>query len=419
MATRRISVNDLRVGMFVTGTDRSWIWSPFFRRQFLIQSQAEIDKLRGGRIREVVIDLARGADVASIEEGGGGSDREVDSDSGGLPAAPSLDAPKNLEAMAKNYRVAMAARQKLEQTVHCLFDNISATGMVNAEEAHEAAQEIAIVTRTLTNPALFAVMSQARDNGKVLGNHAMSTCTFAMILGQAVGLNLMALQDLAIGALLHDLGLVKVPPSLLDRAYNSSRPLTGKEQAIYEGHGKRGAVEVERQGTFSLDVRRIIAEHHVYLNQTGFPSDLHPQWTTTSSRIVMIADQYDELISGFGGRTPIPPHEALQQLYRASKEGALDPELTALFIKRVGVFPIYSTVQLNTGERGVIADLNPDHLHLPVIVVTHSAHGDALSAPLRVDLLNQDPGGVTRSIARVLKAASALPTCDVEPAHSQ
>lgn len=402
VATRRIPVSQLRIGMFVTKTDRSWFWTPFLRRKFLVTTTADVEKLRQGAIREVEIDLAKGIDVPT----------------GTVPAAPEAELtpmeqsgsligpPKSLAAMAKHVQMATVARHKLEQTVHCLFDNISATGAVNADEAHEAAQEITIVTRTLTNPALFSVMSKARDTAPQLGSHAMSVCTFAMILGQAAGLHLVALQELAIGALLHDLGLLQVPAPMLQRAYNSSRPLSDKERKLYEGHGKRGAVDLERQGSFALEVRRIVAEHHVFLNQTGYPSDMHPQWISRLSRIVMIADQYDEMISGFGGRTPVPPHEALQQLYRMSQEGALDQELTTLFIKRVGVFPIYSAVELNTGERGLIADLNPDHLHLPVIFVTHAADGSALATPIRVDLLQQEPGQVVRSIAHVLKAAN-------------
>lgn len=405
MATRRISVKQLRVGMFITKTDRSWFWTPFLRRKFLIASQADLDKLRRGTIREVEIDLEKGLDILAATTAEAQAEGPLVADS----SESLIACPKSLDAMAKHLKIATEARQKLEQTVHCLFDNISATGVVNADEAHEAAQEIAIVTRTLTNPALFSVMSKARETAPHLGAHAMSVCTFSMILGQAAGLNLMALQELAIGALLHDVGLLQVPAGLLQRAHNSSRPLTAKERKLFDAHGTRGAVDVERQGNFALEVRRILAEHHAFLNQTGYPADIHPQSTSRLSRIVMVADQYDEMISGFGGRTPMPPHEALQQLYRMAQEGALDQELTALFIKRVGVFPIYSTVELNTGERGIIADLNPDHLHLPVIFVTHAADGSALATPIRVDLLQQEPGQAVRSITHVLKASSALP----------
>ncbi|MFO0774803.1 MAG: DUF3391 domain-containing protein [Nitrospiraceae bacterium] len=408
MSTKRIAIAELQVGMFVTGTDRSWFRTPFLRRKYSIDSTMDIERLKRSGVTAVDIDTSRGRDVSADEETPELLDMATDSTLSG--PAPSLIAlPKSLEGMAKTLKEATAARQKLERTVHCLFDNISATGAVDPQEAHEAAQEIAIVTRTLTNPALFAAMSRARDTSPQLGQHAMSVCTFSMILGQALGLNLLALQELAIGALLHDVGLVRVPSALLARVHNSSRPLAAKERKLYEEHGKRGAVDIERQGGFALDVRRIVAEHHVYLNRTGYPDDLHPEWICQASRIVMVADQYDELISGFGGRTPVPPHEALQQLYRLAKEGTLDVKLVQLFIKRVGVFPVYSAVQLNTGERGVIADLNPEHLHLPVIYVTHAANGESLPMPVRVDLMQQDPSGPVRSIAHVLKAADELP----------
>ncbi len=404
MTTRRIALDDLRVGMFVSGFDRSWFRTPFLRHRFLVRSAEEIQRLRRYGITELVIDPERGLDVSPPAK------------TGGVPTlyphpaiVPGIKVPRALEALTQELHAAKAARQKLERTVQCLFDNISATGVIDPEEAHEAAQEISIVARTLTNPALIMAMSQAREHAPLLSHHAMATCALSMILGQALDFNLAALQELAVGALLHDVGLSHVPLPLLRRIHDSSCGLTERERTLYQAHAKQGAIDLERQGGFPLEVRRVAAEHHALPDGIGFPSEINPRWISTPSRIVMIADQYDELLTGFGGRTPAQPHEALHRLFRQAQEGGLDRELTSFFIKRVGVFPIYSAVELNTGERGIIAELNPDALHLPVIVVTHSAQGEALASPLRVDLLQRGSRRVVRSIARVLKSGAPTP----------
>lgn len=400
MTKRRIKIAELQVGMYVTELDRSWFRTPFLRHCFMVNSTDEIDSLRQSGIREVVIDPSRGLDVPSSSE----TVREKEQCC--EPAPTNKMESTSSQLLKQDFRVAKEARNKLERTVHCLFDNIGATGAINVDEAHEAAQEIVIVTRTLTNPAIFMAMSHVRENSSLVSDHALATCTFSMILGQAMGLDLVSLQELAMGALLHDIGLVRIPPPLLRRLRDNSNRVSPRERALYEAHAKQGAVELERQGGFSLEVRRVVAEHHALLNGRGFPSEIHPQWISAASQIVMVADQYDELLTGFGVRTPAQPHEALHRLYRLAQEGALDQNLTSLFIKRVGVFPIYSMVELNTGERGVIAELNADHLQLPVIFVTHTEKGEPLATTLRVDLLHQDHAGVTRSIARVLASGT-------------
>lgn len=68
----------------------------------------------------------------------------------------------------------------------------------------------------------------------------------------------------------------------------------------------------------------------------------------------MIADRYDELLTGFGGLRPLHSHAAIQQLFQEGEFGRLDLSLVSRFIKLVGIYPVYSFVQLNTKERGLI-----------------------------------------------------------------
>jgi putative nucleotidyltransferase with HDIG domain len=255
-------------------------------------------------------------------------------------------------------------------------------------------------------------MSQTRGCDQAMSNHALVSCTLSLLLGQAVKLDLLQLHNLAMGALLHDVGLLLLPRHLTDGLRNTSHPLSAHDQALYESHPRRGAVYLEQEGNFPLEVRRIVAEHHATGDGKGFPRETNPAWTETTSRILMIADRYDELLSGFGGATPLQPHQALQRLYRDAHDQMLDADLTSLFIKRVGVFPIHSVVELNTGERAVVTDINPDALHLPVVHITHEASGRALIAPARIDLARQAVEDTARSISRVVDSANPLTSAD-------
>ena len=101
---------------------------------------------------------------------------------------------------------------------------------------------------------------------------------------------------------------------------------------------------IETQRDFSQTVRQVVAEHHVTPDGSGYPSDTSAGSTTEASRIVRIADRYDELLSGFGGLRPLPSRAAIQQLFQEEEFGRLDLRLVSLFIKLVGIYPIYSFV---------------------------------------------------------------------------
>jgi hypothetical protein len=115
----------------------------------------------------------------------------------------------------------------------------------------------------------------------------------------------------------------------------------------------------------------------------------------------MIADRYDELLTGFGELRPLPSHTAIQQLFQEGEFCRLDLKLVSLFIKLVGIYPIYSFVELNTKEQGTITTINSATLHQPIVALTYDETGSPYRNPLTIDLSNQKQPPL-RSINRVV-----------------
>jgi HD-GYP domain-containing protein (c-di-GMP phosphodiesterase class II) len=404
MPAKRIPLSALKIGMYVAGFDLSWFRSPFLRHRFLVQTEGQIQQLRRVGIHAVDVDPSLGLDPDALPPDSRPAERTLSADHTGASAKA---APKSLETLSQELALAREARQQLLQSVESLFDRIATTGPVGSSDVTLAVWEITIVTKTLTNPAVFMAMNEARGADPMLSAHALAVCTLSMIMGQAFDFNPLQLQELATGALLHDTGLIQLPPPLRQRIHDTSRSLTVEERSLFESHPRQGAVELEREGGFSLEVRRIVAEHHATLDGKGYPRETRPNGTAKTSRIVMVADRYDELVTGFGRATPLDPYQALQRLYQEGLEGKLDEQCVSLFIRRVGVYPVYSRVELTTGEQGVITDLHPDTLHLPIVTVTHDRTGAPLPSPCVIDLARQE-GSPARSIARVMDTHQAL-----------
>ncbi len=407
MATKTISIDQLRVGMYVAKIDLSWFQSPFIRRSLLIENAAQIDKLRRAGAHHLVIDLSRGDDIET----------STDFDTPAAPheiqlsatTAPFKPVPKPLTQLNEEYAQARVARKQLEQAVHSVFSSISAQGSVDPQLAAEAVQEVTIVTRTLSNAAVFMALSQQRAGDSSLSQHALSTCTLSLVIGQSFGFNPLELQELAMAALLHDIGLLQIPASVIQRSANTSHPLSRHERETLQSHPRLGILALERQGGFDTRVLQMIGEHHIRLDDSGYPQGTRGEFTSERSRILMIADYYDELITGFGGASPLAPHQALQRIFRESQDGAFDQVILSRFIKLIGIYPIHSRVQLNTSEKAVVTELNPSMLHRPVVTITHTAGGTETPAPLIIDLSNQKNVTPERTIDKVLDSA--------EPAH--
>ena len=118
---------------------------------------------------------------------------------------------------------------------------------------------------------------------------------------------------------------------------------------------------------------------------------------------MMVADRYDELLTGFGGASPLTPHQALQRLYEEGRAGKYDAKYVTLFVTTLGIYPVYSAVKLNTGEQAIVTVINSRKLHQPIVTITHDPSGTPYPVSLVIDLDNQDAQVGSRSIAGTIE----------------
>ncbi len=386
--------------MHVAKLDVAWFRSPFMRHSFLIRTDEQIEKLRQAGVKHLSIDPSRGLDLPDTTPPSQGQLPVVTNP---VPS-PTATAPevRSLAAMTQELLAAKSARARLEESVQTTFSRIAKTGIVESEEASHAVHAISAVAQALNTHALFMVFSRGREANAPLSQHALAACSFSMILAHAADYNLLAIHELATGALLHDIGLLQVPPAILHRIHDTSTTLSEQHCRTYESHARAGAILLERRGGFTKAVEQIVAEHHAYLNGSGFPAETGGAFTSDMTRIVMVTDRYDELLTGFGGASPLTPHQSLQRLYQEGQEGRYENRLISLFIKVMGIYPVYSYVLLTTGERAIVSVINPGKLHQPIVTITHDPSGEAYVVPLVIDLANQDAQAPARGIRSVL-----------------
>ncbi len=396
MGLKKIPVSKLRLGMYIAGLDRSWFQSPFLRHRFLLDSESQLHRLKQHGIKTVVIDPSRGLDE--------------DPDPSQLwkaPPPPLAEAhamvhppSKPPQVLARDLALAQRARRELVQSIHSVFETIGSSGTVKSDRVQGIVHDITTVTETLDNPAAFLALSRTKDFDPALKQHALSVSTLALILGRSLGLDRPTLGCLATGALLHDIGLIRMPNHFL----RLSGTLGKHERTLFESHPRLGAISLEQSSGFHPDVLRIVAEHHVTLDGHGFPPETAPDGIADVSRLVMVVDRYDELVCGQGDLAPMSTHQALAKLYQEAQQQRLDLDFVSHFVRMVGVYPIYTPIQLDTGERGVVIAVNPDALHEPIVVLHQNAAGVPYAPPLIVDLHRQEHDAPSRAVAAALDA---------------
>lgn len=177
------------------------------------------------------------------------------------------------------------------------------------------------------------------DNNQFV--HALNVCMMSVLIGMNSGLNAQQLKELAMGALLHDIGKIGLEAS------------EGEEEAEDKEHHTWRGFEMMKNRQFSLMSAHVALQHHECIDGSGVPRQLTGDAIHDYAKIVAVANTYDNLIShGTDGR-PIMPHEACERLMAmAGRE--LDRDCVIQFLKIVSVYPTGITVQLTTREVGVV-----------------------------------------------------------------
>jgi len=193
-----------------------------------------------------------------------------------------------------------------------------------------------------------------------------------------------------------------IRPAIRHRAL-ATPGLSPTEQAEFETHPNRGVRTLQEQGGFDASILHLIANHHAYLDDSGYPQVARGEFTSDRTRILMVVDRYDELLTGFGGTTPLTSHQTFQHLYQEVQTGKLDERIVSTFITLIGIYPIHSHVRLNTQEVAVVTELNQTQLHQPIITITHGPSGKEYPNPFVLNLAEQVDASEPRSIETIIE----------------
>ncbi|WP_137975123.1 HD-GYP domain-containing protein [Pseudomonas sp. F(2018)] len=208
--------------------------------------------------------------------------------------------------------------------------------------------------------ALHSINGKAADDAYF---HPLNVTVLSVMLGRQLGYDSEACHSLGLGALLHDMGKLEVPSKVLLKA----EPLTRPEQQLLQLHVDFG-VRRGRELMLDDEVLRIIQEHHEYCDGSGYPKGLREAAIGRLSRVVSIANAFDNLCNPLNPRDGLSPHEALALMFKQQRERFDEVALKA-FIRCMGVYPPGSLVQLEDERYALVLAMHPSLPLKPTLIL--------------------------------------------------
>ncbi len=192
--------------------------------------------------------------------------------------------------------------------------------------------------------------------------HCLNVCILTVICGLKCGFSRTKLKNLAVGAILHDIGKGLIPAEILDKPGK----LTNEEFIIIKQHAELGFKAMQNIPGISPASAEIAKQHHEKFDGTGYPYGLQGDEIMDMARIVTIADVYDALTTDRVYRSRLLPHEAIKII--ALEAGQyFDPLLVNIFLQNITPYPIGTKVVLTNGRLGIVKNVRSRTPTRPVI----------------------------------------------------
>jgi len=367
----KTSIEGLEIGMYVSRLDRPWIETSFLVEGKMINSEKDIRRL-SKLCSYVYVDVEQGLSPKTRYWAVGNEDEMKLSSEDASEAWKAIDNDytryrqcvyETSTELKEELKAAKIVYDDVSSKTEEIFDDLKKGKQLDVISLKSGIK--AAVDSIIRNPSALMLLVQLKKSDNYSYSHALGVSVWCAQFDRHLGLKRRDIEALALGGMLLDTGKIELPDSLTKK----NALFTPAEMESFKTHVALGVKVVKRSSNIERSLLEMIATHHERADGSGYQLGITNERIPLFGRIAGIVDSYDAMTT----KKPhiertFSPHEAISELYNMrGKE--FQAELVEQFIQTVGLYPTGSLVELNTGEIGVITEINDLKRLYPTIVL--------------------------------------------------
>lgn len=420
----RLPTTELRPGMFVAELDRPWLGTPFLLQGFLIEDEGEIEVLRQ-YCRTVLIDRMRStgehhASRPSFKNEKKTASRSPDqftivdeAQADDFPKIceylrtapshrkfsrpPSIDPADGQSRLEPELLYSAPLIDDVKRILQSVHETLDAETGAKFEQIGNLVHEIAASVQR--NPDALLWLTRLRSSDRYSYDHAVDVSIHLMIFARFLNLPNALVENLGLTGMMQDIGKIDLPQEIL----NKPGELSEEEYTLVQSHVASSIEMLLGQPTFPKELIDIVAGHHERHDGSGYPRRLAGDKIKLEAEMAGLIDAYCAMTRKRAYNPAVSHHHALEELIEVRGRKFRAP-LVDQFIQCMGVYPVGTLVELNSGEAAVVIQQNRVRRLQPRVFVVLAADKSVERYPRTLDLLMHpaSPSGEPYRIMRSL-----------------
>lgn len=359
---KKLSVADLRPGMYVSKLDRPWCETPFPIQGFHIRSLDEVEQVRS-HCAWVVVDfqLSRQVEYDIDPDLKRSLNRKTQKQKRSQPYCKPVKFQRHVypvvncsrQQTRKDIRIATQVKQRVVQALDHVVDHLETGETVDIESTRQAAR--GVVATCIKNPDALIWLTRIEQANNHLYSQSLNAAVWGVVYARHLGMKPEKMETLVTALLLAKVGVTRLPEAIFDQSH--AEP---KQQEVWQSYVHHSVDILSHCQGMSREVLSIVATHQERIDGSGFPNQLMGEEIPLLGRIAGIVIDYEELTNPFDFDQAKTSLEATAHLYNL-RDDKYPADLVEEFIRAIGIYPAGTIVELTNGQIGVITHHDPDH----------------------------------------------------------
>lgn len=390
---KKVAIDELEIGMFIVEIDISWIRSPFLVHKKAVKTRNDIIILKKSGVKEVTIDLEK-SHIKNTRKNLQQAQGEIfdeqltpaNSKAQAQRLPDSISDADKLDQFSVPLNEEMKQAKALKKQANLSFDEINEAIKSNQNLPVKKLSPIIddTVSSLLRNSQALLSLMNLKQYEERLFSHSFNVMILALIIAIKDGLKKEEFRVLGQAALLHDIGWTQLPHNLFGKA----KPYTENELKVVHQHIKLSKHILSQSNDVDEESKELIMLHHERSDGSGYPYSKTKREIKPLARILIVADYYDAMLHGLLGSPGLIAAEALRALYKESLQNKLERYYVEILIKFLGIYPLWSPVELTSGEKAIVIGVIREKPLAPDVKIVYSSDGQPLATPMEIELQN-------------------------------